>query len=882
MCAQRSVSLPPDSGLPDHSEDLVQENSQLKKANYRLKLRLKDAEETCDDQAEAIQKLDAQLDILKDKYRSSHGDSKLRQKQLQDEQETRARIQSDLTTTQAALKQAQTDIENNLTRNRQLDDTNLELRKNLQTISSQLETALRTNATYVEELDELRFEDNTLREKYDSVVRRLTALEKQHTEASEDVAKVTKDRADLHGQLDACHTVIEQQKQALATAHQAVVERDLLKGEISKLSNTLDRAQVALDDARQGREDLRRELQTQKDDLCETKQTEQHLQQALRELKAQRTTDHEESQTVIDHFVDENRTLAIELADTQEQLDEEKSRIRNVLENLVQKHTAVLNTVYQNNPTTDTSEAERWVDLATEYLQNLRGGSRPRSRAKRRNPSADKLAKDLQLYQFTFENSSDSNGFIDDKITQFIKPEDDSPHPESTAADELRSSSTSTDPAEEQVESESESSNSSFVVLIPEEFFEDIEPGFAMAAPEPPNNNHRNAPEDQTRPADQWKCCPRYIDGSDPQVHLRNFEEFMRVLNIDNAQASSWFEKTLEGAAQQWWSFLTPAQKQMATGPQWQAFKLLFRMQFSPGGATREQQESAWEHLGWDGNLSTLQRFTYNLKSVAEGLGYGEAEQVSKFRKCVGRIHTYLIPSLMATDTLLAALNLAIKTIAACGTVNTPLQQMAPVPPTGQVAANMPFMHAKAISFENDYQDEMVRSLDKLGKNLKVYTERMEDIQQSGLDRIYRAIDTAREPRRPRSTSRGRRNSRGRPNSRGRNSRGDSVHVSRYASSSRERENGRGRRQSQSPGRGGRGRSDSRGRRARSPFYDQRHCNYCDKIGHTYKFCNKMREDLVRIKRLTETNDAEKVESLNLMTKDRDVLEFMQAMMSLN
>ena len=876
MSAQRSFSLPPDSGLPDQSEDLVQENSQLKKANYRLKLRLKDLEETCDEQADAIQNLDTQLDTLKDKYRSSHGDTKLRQIQLQEERAEREKVQTDLTATQAALKQAQVDIKDLQTQKRQTDSTNTELHAKLQTLASKLDKTVRDSEVCIEEIDELRAENDTLREQYNSTVTQLTELGKQHTQISGDIDKVTKDKADLQGQLEACHIVIDQQKQSLASTHQAVIDRDLLKVEITKLSKTLDRAQVALDDARQGREDLKRELQAQKDDLQKTKQTEQHLQLALDHLTKERTTDHEESQSVINHFVDENKVLAIELADTQEQLDEEKSRIQNVLENLVQKHTTVLNSVYQTNPKTDTSEAEHWVDLATEYLQNLKGGSRPRTRAKRRNPSADKIAKDLQLYQFTFENSSDSNGFIDDKIAQFLKPEEDSPHPESTAADELRTSSTSTDSPVEPVEQESENPDNSFLVLIPEEYFED------MAAPQPPNNNYRADPDDQTRPADQWRCCPKYLDGSDPLVHLRKFEDFMRLLNIDNAQASVWFEKTLEGAAQQWWSFLTPAQREMTTGPQWEAFKLLFRKQFSPGGATREQQESAWEYLAWDGNLNTLQRFAYNLKSVAEGLGYGEAEQVSKFKKCVGRVHTYLIPSLMATDTLLAALNLAIKTIAACGTVNAPIPQVAPVPPTGQVAANMPFLHAKTISFDNEYQDEMIRSLDKLGKNLKVYSERMEDIQQSGLDRIYRAIDSTRESRRPRSTSRGRRNSRGRPNSRGRNARGDSVHFSRYASSSRERENGRGRRQSQSPGRGGRGRSDSRGRRARSPFYDQRHCNYCDKIGHTYKFCNKMREDLVRIKRLTETNDAEKVESLNLMTKDRDVLEFMQAMMSLN
>ena len=399
---------------------------------------------------------------------------------------------------------------------------------------------------------------------------------------------------------------------------------------------------------------------------------------------------------------------------------------------------------------------------------------------------------------------------------------------------------------------------------------------------DPPNNNWRAGPDAQTRPADQWRCCPKYTEGGDPMVHLRKFEDFMRLLNIPNDQASTWFEKTLEGAAQQWWSFLTPAQRQMDTGPQWHEFKLLFRKQFSPGGATREQQESSWEHLAWDGNLSTLQRFAYNLKSVAEGLGYGEPEQVSKFRKCVGKIHTYIIPSLMATDTLLAALNLAIKTIAACGTVNAP--QVVSQPPQGQVAANMPFLHAKSISFENNYQDELTRSVDKLGKSLMLYSERMEDIQQSGLDKIFKAIDSKESRgRRGRSKSAERRR-----NSRGRTARGDSVHVSsnggRFSSESRERDNGRGRRQSPSPGRGRGGRGDSRGRRARSPFYDQRHCRYCDKIGHTYKFCNKMKEDLVRIKRLTENNDnnGDKTESLNFTTKDRDVIEFMQAMATLN
>ena len=271
------------------------------------------------------------------------------------------------------------------------------------------------------------------------------------------------------------------------------------------------------------------------------------------------------------------------------------------------------------------------------------------------------------------------------------------------------------------------------------------------------------------------------------------------------------FGYSLFGKAKKWFN-QGRGGRPHATVADWNALKELFKQQFNPVGNTREEQMASWRNIRWDGNES-LDEFSYRITQLGKALGLNDQHILDSFK--LGLLPNIYV-NLVHIDGIQATLNMAKR-----------LMAVSKGPSLGASAiSNIPFMVAsshdglassvyqkpdipKQVTFQ---YSALLSGLQKINKKLKsvdngLYTLMAERNERSRREYKLPGREKFRNRNRSRDSSRDSQDRDRRNSKRSRNNSGD-------------RSNDRARS----------GRNDSRQK-------SNRHCEYCDQDGYTWKYC---------------------------------------------
>ena len=272
-----------------------------------------------------------------------------------------------------------------------------------------------------------------------------------------------------------------------------------------------------------------------------------------------------------------------------------------------------------------------------------------------------------------------------------------------------------------------------------------------------------------------------------------------------------------------------------------------FKQQFNPVGNTKEEQLAGRRNIKWDGN-ETLDEFSYRVTQLGKALGLNDQHILDTFK--LG-LPSNIYVNLVHIDGMQATLNMAKRLMAVSKGSS----------PGANAISNIPFMVASIhdglpsgiyqkpdISKQVTFQDSALLSgLQKINKKLK------------GLDNDLYAMGTERNER-----SRREYKSPGRQRFRNRNRSRDNSRDSSRDSQDRDRRNSKRVNRSRNKSRNNsRDRSNDRARNGRnvSRQKSNRHCEYCDQDGHTWKYCWEMQANAKKARRLKEMDDRDNDQS---------------------
>ena len=322
--------------------------------------------------------------------------------------------------------------------------------------------------------------------------------------------------------------------------------------------------------------------------------------------------------------------------------------------------------------------------------------------------------------------------------------------------------------------------------------------------------------------------------------HLDTCDDYLKIQQIkvadaNVAQITTRFGYSLFGKAKMWFNQVRDC-RPLATIADWSALKEQFKQQFNPVGTTREEQIASWRNIKWDGN-EILDEFSYRVTKLGKALGLNDQHIMDTFK--VG-LPSNIYVNLVHIDGMQATLNMAKRLMAVSKGTS----------PGASAMSNIPFMAASShdglalgifqksvIPKQETFQDSALLSgLQKINKKLKSLDNDLYATKAEKNDRSRREYKSpGRQKFRNRNCSR--------VNSRdsSRDSQDRDRRVSRR--SSRSRNKSRNNSSDRSNDRARNGRNDSKQK-------SNRHCEYCDQDGHTWKYCWEMQANAKKARRL--------------------------------
>ena len=346
---------------------------------------------------------------------------------------------------------------------------------------------------------------------------------------------------------------------------------------------------------------------------------------------------------------------------------------------------------------------------------------------------------------------------------------------------------------------------------------------------------------------DPMKTLPKFSGEKTESAdnHLDAFNDYLEIQQINVADANvaqiiTRFGYSLFGKAKKWCNQSRDG-RPYATVADWNALKEQFKQQFNPVGNTREEQMASWRNIKWDGN-ETLDEFSYRVIQLGKALGLNDQHITDTFK--LG-LPSNMYVNLVHIDGMQVTLNMAKRLMAVSKGSS----------PGASAISNIPFMVASShdglpsglyqkpdISKHVTFQDSAVLSgLQRINKKLK------------SLDNDLNVMRTERNERSKREYKYA-----GRQRFRNRNRSRDNSRDSSRDSQDRDRRNSKRANRSRNKSRNNsRDRSNDRARTGGNDSRQKsnRHCEYYDQDGHTWKYCWEMQANAKKVRRLKEMDD---------------------------
>ena len=337
--------------------------------------------------------------------------------------------------------------------------------------------------------------------------------------------------------------------------------------------------------------------------------------------------------------------------------------------------------------------------------------------------------------------------------------------------------------------------------------------------------------------------------------HLDVFDDYLEIQQINVADANVAQIITRFGKAKKWFNQCKDGRPH-ATVADWNALKEQLKQQFNPLGNIREEQMTSWRNIKWDGN-ETLDEFSYRFTQLGKVLGLNDQHILDSFK--LGLLANIYV-NLVSIAGMQATSNMAKRLMAVSkGTT-----------PGASSISNIPFMVASShdglasgiyqkpdIPKQGTFQDSALLSgLQKINKKLE------------SLDNDLYALRAETNER-----SRREYKSPGKQKFRSRNMSGDNSRDSSRDSQERDRRISRRSNRSRNKSRNNSGdRLNDRARNGRndSKQKSNRHCNYCDQDGHTWKCCWENQANAKKARRLKgmDDRDDDPSDTFNSMVSD--------------
>ena len=327
--------------------------------------------------------------------------------------------------------------------------------------------------------------------------------------------------------------------------------------------------------------------------------------------------------------------------------------------------------------------------------------------------------------------------------------------------------------------------------------------------------------------------------------HLDAFDDYLEIqqINVADANVAQIIARlcySLFGKGKKWFNQGRDGRPHV-TVADWNALKEQFKQPFNQVGNTREEQMAGWRNIKWDGN-ETLDEFSYGVTQLGKALGLNDQHILVTFK--LG-LPSNIYVNFVHIDGMQATLNMAKRLMA--GSKGSSQGASA--------ISNIPFMVSSShdglpsgiyqkpdISKQLTFQDSaLLSSLQKINKKLKsldngLYAIRTERNERSR--REYRSPGRQRFRNRNRSRDNSRDHSRNSQDIDRRNSKRANRSRNKSRNEPRDRSNDRARN----------GRNDSKQK-------SNKHCEYCDQDGHTWKYCWEMQANAKKARRLEEMDD---------------------------